>query len=68
MADLKTVRAIRNGFYIGRRRAGEQFQVPKEMNYSWFAEVVTPAPPSPKKKTLSLPHKGIDGDDSALIE
>jgi len=71
MPEMKLVRALRNGFHIGRRRTGEEFQVPKEMTYSWFEEVLPPAPPPspPKKsKTLSLPHKGTDGDDSALIE
>jgi len=69
MAEMKTVRALRNGFYIGRRRAGEQFQVPKEMSHSWFEEVVAPVPPALKKsKTITLPHKGKDIEESPLID
>lgn len=68
MADTKTVRALRNGFHIGRRRAGEQFQVPREMSYSWFEEVAPPAPPTKKTKTLLLPQKDKDDEGSALIE
>lgn len=67
MAEMKLVRALRNGFYLGRRRTGEQFEVPVETLGTWFVEVGTPVPLTVPKNTLRLPKKGKAGDGSDLV-
>jgi|WetSurMetagenome_2_1015567.scaffolds.fasta_scaffold212360_2 hypothetical protein len=60
MADMITVVALRDGFCVGRRKVGQEFQVPAGTTASWFVPVDkgTPGVAPPDPKTLTLPRKG----------
>jgi hypothetical protein len=64
---MRTVKAIKTGFYNGRRRVGDTFAYPDNLRlYSWM-ELVTREPQSEEKKTLTLPHKGGAKDGSEKL-
>lgn len=64
---MRTVKALRTGFYNGRRRAGDIFPYPgDERLYSWMVEV-DQGPQVAERKTLVLPHKGGKNGADKLV-
>lgn len=56
------VRATKIGFYIGRRRAGDVFDVPEGAKASWFEPVAGPKPPA-KPVDAKVQAKGKQSAD-----
>jgi hypothetical protein len=66
-ADAGTVRVVATdtGFYVGRRRPGDEFEVPKGTTSSWFVPVDAPED-APEKRVAR--RRGLLNSPSTVVD